>query len=98
MRRLAEERFDDILGQHTVQLLTGVTVAVFRIQWLFPAQLILDPAAMAAGLIAYMKVWVIVVDLVGRSMLPCIDFSFRAAVVAVVSIRPVCRGMFSHDS
>lgn len=98
MGRLAEKRFDGILGIQTVQLLTGVTMAVFRIQRLLPAQLILDPAAMAAGLIAHMKVRVIVVDLVGRSMLPCIDLSFRAAVVAVVSIRPVCRGMLSHDS
>ena len=82
----------------TMKLLTCRTMAVFRIQRLLPAQLVFDLATMAAGLIAGVKVWVVVMDLVGCSKLPLIVFAFSAPLVAVVAIATVCRCVFGHDS
>lgn len=73
-------------------------MAVLRIQWLLPAQLVLDLAAVTACFIASMKVWVIVVDLVGRSMLPFVVLAFGVSIIAVVAIGTVCRCVFSHCS
>lgn len=79
-----------------MKLLTRRAMTVFRIQRLLPAQLILDLAAVTACFIASMKVWIIVVDLVGRSMLPCVVLAFGASIVAVVAIGTVRRYVFSH--
>ena len=81
----------------TMKLLTCRTMAVFRIQRLLSAQLILDLATMAAGFIAGVKVWVVVMDLVGCSKLPLIVFAVSAPVVAIVAVGTVCRCVFGHD-
>lgn len=73
-------------------------MTVFRIQRLLPAQLILDLAAVTACFITSVKVWVIVLDLVGCSMLPLVVFAFSASIIAIVTIGTICRCVFSHDS
>lgn len=83
---------------HTMKLLTCRTMAVFRIQRLLPAQLVSNLATMAAGLIAGVKVGVVVMDLVGCSKLPLIVFAFSAPFIAIVAIGTVCRCVFSHGS
>lgn len=82
----------------TMKLLTCRTMAVFRVQRLLPAQLVFDLATMAAGLIAGMKVRVVVMNLVGGSKLPLIVFAFGAPVIAIVAIGTVCRCVFGHGS
>ena len=82
----------------TMKLLTCRTVTVFGIQWLLPAQLVFDLATMAAGLIAGVKVRVVVMNLVGCSKLPLIVFTFSAPVITIVPIGTVCRCLFSHGS
>ena len=82
----------------TMKLLTGRTMTVFTIQRLLPAQLVLDLAAMAASFIASVKVWVVVVDLIGCSMLPFVMLAFSVALVAIVAIGTVSRCLFSHGS
>ena len=82
----------------TMKLLTCRTMAVLGIQRLLPAQLVFDLATMAAGLIAGVKVWVIVMNLVGCSKLPLIVFAFSAPLIAIVTIGTVCRCLFGHCS
>ena len=80
----------------TMKLLTCGTMAVLRIQRLLPAQLVFDLATMAAGLIAGVKIWVVVMNLIGCSKLPLIVFTFSAPVITIVTIGTVCRCVFSH--
>ncbi len=56
---------------------------------------------MTAGFIASVKVWVVIMNLVGRSMLPFVVFAFGTPVIAIVAIGAVCRcvlGVLGHDS
>ena len=80
----------------TMKLLTCGTMAVLRIQRLLPAQLVFDLATMAAGLIAGVKIWVVVMNLIGCSKLPLIVFAFSAPLIAIVTIGTVCRCVFGH--
>ena len=82
----------------TMKLLTRRAMAVLGIQRLLPAQLILDLAAVTACFIASMEVWVVVVNRVGRSMLPFIVLALGVSIIAVIAIGTVCRCLFSHDS
>jgi hypothetical protein len=82
-----------MMTMHTVYLLAGSTMAVFRIQWLLPAQLVLDLPAMAATLIASMEVWVILVDLVGGSVLPLIKLAVCTPIITIITVGSVCRGV-----
>ena len=70
-------------------LLAGVAMAIFCIQWFLSAQLVPDFATMTAALVTDVEVWIGVVDPVWSSLLPRIDFSLCAAVVAIVTIGPV---------
>ena len=84
-----------------MELLTSRAMAVLGIQWLFPAQLILDLAAMTAGFVAGVKVWVVIMNCVGRSMLPFVVFALSAPIIAIVAIGAVCRCVLcvlGHDS
>lgn len=81
-----------------MELLTRRTMTVLSIQWLLAAQLVADLAAMTAGFIASMKVWVVVMNCVGCSMLPLVQLAFSASVIAVVAICAVCRCLFGHGS
>lgn len=56
----------------TVQSLAGGTMAVFRIQRLFPAQLIFDSAAMAGPLVTGVEVRVVFVYFVRRALFPIV--------------------------
>lgn len=87
--RLLGSRVGRVFG--TVELLTRRTMAVFRIQWLFPAQLVLDLAAMTAGFIASVKVWIVVMDLVGCSKLPLIVLAFSSPLITIVAISAIRR-------
>lgn len=82
--RLLDRRIGRLFG--TVELLTRRAMAVLRIQWLLPAQLILDLAAMTAGFIASVKIWIVVVDLVGCSKLPLVVLAFSSPLIAIVAI------------
>lgn len=73
-------------------------MAVLRIQWLLPAQLVLDLTAMTAGFVASVKVWIVVVDLVGCSMLPFVELASSVSIIAIVAVGAVCRCVFSHGS
>ena len=73
----------------TMELLTRRTMTVLSIQWLLAAQLVADLAAMTAGFIASMKVWVVVMNSVGCSMLPLVELAFSASVITVVTIGAV---------
>lgn len=86
------------LKRSSMKLLTGRAMAVLRIQRLLPTQLVADFTAMTAGLIASVKVWVVVVDIVGCPMLPFIVLAFGVSSVAIVTVRTVCRCLFGHDS
>jgi len=57
----------------TVLGLTSSTVAQFRIQWLFSAELVLYLATMAAGLVSSLEVFVLVVDTIWWPLLPILD-------------------------
>lgn len=81
-----------------MQLLTRRTMAEFGVQRLLPAQLVLDLAAVTAGFIASVKIWIVVVDLVGCSVLPFVELAFGVSLIAIVPIGVVCRCLFSHDS
>ena len=72
-----------------MKLLARRTMAVLGIQRLLPAQLVLDLTAMTACFIASVKVWVIVVDLVGCSMLPFVVLAFGVSIVAIVAVGTV---------
>ena len=79
-----------------MKLLTRRAMAVFGVQRLLPAQLVPDLAAMTAGFIASVKVWVVVVHLVGCSMLPLVEVAVSVSRIPVVAIGAVCRCVFSH--
>lgn len=70
----------------------------FGIQRLLPAQLVPDLTTMTAGFITSVKIWVIVVDLVGRPMLPLVELAFSVSFIAILAIGVVCRFLFSHSS
>jgi len=53
--------------------LAGRAVTELAVQWLLPTQLILDLAAVAAGLVADGEVLVALVDAVWRALLPLRD-------------------------
>ena len=72
-----------------MKLLARRTMAVLGIQRLLPAQLVLDLTAMTACFIASVKVWVIVVDLVGCSMLPFVVLALGVSIVAIVAVGTV---------
>lgn len=72
-------------------------MAVLRIQRLLPAQLVLHFAAMTTTTVASVEVWVIVVDLVGWSMLPLVQFPISIPLVAIVTVGAVSGCVFSHD-
>ena len=73
-------------------------MAVLGIQWLFPAQLILDLATMAACFIASVKVGIVVMDLVWRSVLPGVELAFSTSIIAIITIGAVGRCLFGHSS
>lgn len=81
-----------------MKLLTRRTMAILRIQRLLPAQLVPDLTAMTACFIASVKIWVIIVDLVGCSMLPFIVLAFSVSIIAIVAIGTVCRCVLGHGS
>ena len=80
-----------------MELLTGGTMTVFRIQRLLPAQLVLDLATVTAGFIASVEVWVVIMDLVGCPELPLIVVAISTSLIAVVTIGAVCRSLFGHE-
>ena len=57
----------------TVQNLAGGAMAVLCVQWLLSAQLILDPAAVAASLITDFEFFAVLMDFVGRAVLPIVE-------------------------
>ena len=71
---------------HTVQFLAGGTMAVLRVQWLLPAQLILDLPTMAASLISHVKIRIVVVDLVWCTVLPLIVLPMHLALITIITI------------
>lgn len=73
-------------------------MAELGIQRLLPAQLVRDLAAVTASFIASVKVWIVVVDLVGGSVLPLVVLAFSISIVAIVAIGAVCGCVFSHGS
>lgn len=73
-------------------------MAVLRIQWPLPAQLIPDLPTVTARLIAHMEVGIVVVHLVRRAVLPPVELALHAAVVAVVAVGPVSGAVFNHCS
>lgn len=79
-----------------MKLLTRRAMAVFGVQRLLPTQLVPDLAAMTAGFIASVKVWVVVVNLVGCSMLPFVELAFSVSRIPIVAIGAVRRCVFSH--
>ena len=81
----------------TMKLLAGRTVAVLRVQRFLPTQLVTDFTAMTASLIASVKVWVVVVDLVGCPVLPLVVLAFRVSPIAIVAVTTVCRCLLGHD-
>ena len=85
-------------GFRTMKLLTRRTMAVLRIQRLLPAQLVLDLTAMTACFIASVKVWIVVVDLVGCPVLPLVVLALSISIVAIIAIRAICGCVFSHAS
>ena len=56
-------------------------MAIFRIQWLLPTQLVLYLAAVAAAFIANVKLGVILMDLVRCTEFPLVKLSLCAAWV-----------------
>lgn len=78
-----------------MKLLAGGAMAVFAIQRLLPAQLVLNFTAMTAGFITSVKVWVIVVDLVWCSMLPLVELALGASLITIIAI---CAVRLCHRS
>ena len=54
-------------------------MAVFCIEWLLAAQLVLNLPTVTATCVAGFKVRVVVMDLVGCTMFPLIELAFGAA-------------------
>lgn len=81
-----------------MKLLARCTMAVLGIQRLLPAQFVLDLPAMTAAMVASVKVWVVVVDLVGCSELPLVMVAFSVSFIAIVTVIAVCRCLLGHDS
>ena len=81
-----------------MSLLTSTAMTILGIQRLLPTQLILDLPAMTASLIADVKIWVIVMDSIGRSEFPRVQISFRAPGVAIIAVCTVGRDLSSHCS
>ena len=92
---LNNKNLDKIL---TVKLLARYTVTVLRIQRFLPAQLVPDFATVTAGFVASVKIWIVVVDLVGCSVLPGVVFAFSVPIISIVAIGTVRRCLFSHYS
>lgn len=46
---------------------------------------------MTAGFIASVKVWVVIMDLVGCSKLPLVVIAFSCPLITIVAIGPICR-------
>ncbi len=80
-----------------MNLLACCTMAVLGIQWLFSAQLVCHFAAMTASSVASFEVGVVAMDLVWCSVLPLIQLSLGASLVAIVTIGSVGRRFFTHD-
>ena len=70
----------------TVQLLTRRAMAVFRVQWLLPAQLVLHLPAMATGVVSGFEVGIVVVDLVRCTEFPLVMLSIELAMITIVAV------------
>lgn len=84
-------------GRPTVKFLTCMTVAVLRVQGLLSAQLVLDLPAMAASFVADVEVGRLIMDSVGRSVLPGIELALSVPRVTIVTVGSVCR-FFCHSA
>jgi hypothetical protein len=82
---LAEKRF-------TVDLLTGLAVAVFRVEGFLPTELVLDFTAVTASFITGMEIGVVFVYPIGSAEFPLIVLAIQVPVVPVVPILPVMVG------
>lgn len=67
--------------------LAGSAMAQLAVQWLPPTKLIFDLSAMAVGLVLDIKVLVLLVNSVRRTLLP-LGFTRRRLAAALVFIHP----------
>lgn len=70
----------------TVKFLTSLAMAVFGVQWLLSAQLVLNLATMTAAVISSLEIGIIVVDFVWCTKLPFVVFAMKVALISIVSI------------
>ena len=82
--------------RYTVDFLAGGAMAVFRIQWLLPAQLVFDLPTVTASPIPDVEIRVIFVDLVRSTEFPLVQLSFGASLVAVLTIGGVGSDVVAH--
>ena len=77
----------------TMYFLASSAMAELGVQWLFPAQLVLNLAAVTTGFVADFEIGVVLMDLVRCSKFPLIKVSLRAAIVPIIAIRSVGRSV-----
>lgn len=75
-----------IMLLHTMQFLASGAMAVLRVQWLLPAQLILDLPTMAACLISHLEIRIVVMDLVWCTVFPVILLPMHLALITIITI------------
>jgi len=74
------------MTRHTMLSLASGAVAQLGVKRLLSAQLVLDLAAVAAGLVSSLEVLVGLVDLVGSTLLPVLDGLLRLLASSFFSI------------
>lgn len=71
---------------NTVQLLASLAMAVFRVEGLLSAQLVLDLPTVTATMVSHLEVGVVVVHFVRCTELPLVEFTLELALVTIVAI------------
>ena len=79
-----------------MDLLTSRAMAVFGIQRLLPAQLVLHLSTMAAAFVPHVKIRIVVMYAVWSAMFPFVQLSFRTSVITVVSVCTVSGSVSRH--
>lgn len=80
-------------GKHfTVNLLTGLAVAIFGVEGFLPTELVFDFTTVTTSFITSMEIGGVFVYSIGSAKFPLIVLAFQVPVVPVVSILPVMVG------
>ena len=72
-----------------MNLLAGGAVAVFRVQRLFPTELVMNPSAVTASFVTGMEVCIVLVHSIRSAEFPLIVLTVQGTIVPIISVLPI---------